>query len=336
MIKDFAPAKTLSSVKVVKKPLPKEIAKKTNRRLVILLLTLTIGLSLFSWKKPRLEQWWQKLWEPASYEIINPEVVDTQLLRMTSNLHSPSDVVAGIKELVTPLQGIYGVYVESLDDKTTYGINQEDSFLAASVNKILIMAEFLQEMEKGRISFEDEYRLQAQDIQDYGTGSMRYAQPGTVYTYQDLLELSGKQSDNTATWVLALILGNDHIQQFIDSLGMSKTSLSDNTTTPVEMGHFWARIFYGEILTEDFKEKFYDYLTHTDFEERIPAGVPSLVSVAHKIGTEIQTVNDCGIIFNKKHPYVLCIFSKEAQEGEALKVIPKISHLVWSYESTRP
>src|SRR4030043_756241 len=104
------------------------------------------------------------------------------------------------------------------------------------------MAKFLQGIKEGTISFEDKYQLQSRDVQDYGTGKMRYAEPGTVYTYRQLLELSGKQSDNTAAYVLANIVGNNEIQTFIDSLSMAKTSLADNTTTPAEMGHFFSRI----------------------------------------------------------------------------------------------
>lgn len=308
-------------------------SKKTPRGLVVVLFLTTVGLSLFFWGKPQFKDWWESLWQPAIYEIVNPDIVDEQLIRISQNLYSPKDVVEGIEELVDPLQGTYGVYIESLENGTQYGINQEVEFIAASVNKVLIMAKVLKEIEEGRLDLEDEYRLQKKDIQDYGTGSMRYDRVGTSYTLDELLSLAGKKSDNTAAWVLNLMVGKKGVSDFISELRMEKTSMEDNLTTPAEMGRFFGQIYRGKILADDLREKFYSYLTRTELEDRIPAGVPSFVSVAHKIGNELQTINDCGIVFDKKHPYVLCIFSKKAKESEALELLPKISALVWTYES---
>ena len=336
MVDNFTSLKSLKVPQSLKKNFHQEkFPKKGNWKVVLGLLLSTAGLSLFLWQKDYIWQWWQQFSGPATYEIINPEIMDTQLQRITSNLHTTNDVVTGIRALIDPLQGVYGVYVESLKDGSTYGVNQDEQFTAASVNKVLIMAKTLQEIDKEKLHFEDEYRLQQKDIQDYGTGSMRYARLGTTYSYDQLLELSGKQSDNTANWVLALILGKNKVQAFVDSLGMDQTSITDNTTTPVEMGKFFSRIYEGQILPDHLRDKFYGYLTQTEFEDRIPSGTPNFIAVAHKIGSEIQVINDCGIIFDKKNPYVLCILSKEVQEAEALKVLPKISTLVWTYESKK-
>jgi len=335
MDKDFA-VKRFKPPELNKKKNPqKEEAKKTNRGLIIGLFIGTISLSLFLWQKQELGKWWDNLWQPATYEIINPEIGDEQLIRISQNLFSPDDVIDGIRELVGTYNGVYGLYVEPLEERTAYGINQDEEFTGASVNKVLIMAQVLREIEEGRLDFKDEYRLQKKDIQDYGTGSMRYDQLGKVYTIDKLLDLTGKVSDNTAAGVLNLMVGKSKVQDFINELGMEITSMEENTTTPAEMGQFFSKVYHGEILSESSREKLYQYLTRTEFEERIPVGVSSLVSVAHKIGTEAQVINDCGIIFDKKHPYVLCIFSKEIKESQALEVLPKISALVWAYESQR-
>jgi beta-lactamase class A len=338
MTRDFASTRTFpkrekaDSERQRQKP---ALPDRTSRRLVGLVLVGTIGASLFLWQKEQLKAWWQTVWGPAEYEIINPEIVDTQLIRLTENLHQPSDVVASIKELTAPLQGTYGAYVIPLEDGEPYGTNENQVFTAASVNKVLIMVRVLQAIDEATLRLTETYRLQAKDIQDYGTGSLRYAALGTSYTIDELLALSGKQSDNTAAWVLNLMVGEDKVQELVNDLGMEQTSIAENTTTPKEMGEFFRQVYRGKVLPANLQEKFYGYLTRSDFEDRIPAGLPSYVTVAHKIGTEIQTVNDCGIVFTKKHPYVVCLLSKEAKEAEAQDVLPKISHLIWVFESSK-
>lgn len=311
----------------------KRLESKTrgNPKLVFWFLAVTIILSGIFWLKSNISALWEQLMQPARYEFINPEVVDEKMLKLVKKLKKQEDVVDGVKELTRELTGIYGVYVYELEDDEEYGVNEDEVFMAASVNKVLIMAAVLQEIEKGNLTFEDQYRLQRKDIEDYGTGTMRYDRLGTLYTYEDLLELTGKKSDNTAAFVLSKIVGNKKIDSLFESLKMENTSIKDNTTTPKEIGRLFVEVYKGELLSSKMRDEFYGYLANTDFEDRIPMGVPDAMLVAHKIGSELNVINDCGIVF-EKDPYVLCILSKNVNEAEALEVLPKISRLVWEYE----
>lgn len=326
---------------------------KGNPRLVLGLLLVTMFLSGIFWLKSNIGDLWDRLMQPARYEFVNPEVVDEKLLKLIKGVKTQGDVVEAIEELTGELVGTYGVYVYKLDkdkryetgdrrrdrgyeiedkgEEREYGVNQEEVFTAASVNKVPIMAAILQEIEEGNLTFEDQYRLQGRDVQDYGTGTMRYDRAGTLYTYDDLLELSGKKSDNTAAFVLQRIVGKEKLDILLADLEMENTSIEENTATPAEMARLFVEAYKGELFSDKFQERLYRYLTNTDFEDRIPMGVPDMTLVAHKIGTEMNVINDCGIIF-EKNPYVLCILSKNVNEAEALEVLPKISRLVWEYE----
>jgi len=314
-----------------------------NPRLVLGLLVGTIVASGIFWAKTNIVEFWQRLMEPARYEFVNPEVVDEKLLKLIKGVKTQGDVVEAIEELTDGLVGTYGVYVYRLgnvkcqssnvkcDTEKEYGLNQDEVFIAASVNKVPIMAATLQEIEEGNLTFDDQYRLQGRDLQDYGTGTMRYDPLGTIYTYEELLELSGKKSDNTAAFVLSKIVGKEKLDEFLFELEMENTSIEENTTTPKETGRLFVEVYEDRLLLGKFKEKFYGYLTNTDFEDRIPMGVPDIIAVTHKIGNEIGVINDCGIVFEKE-PYVLCILSQNINEAEALEVLPKISRLVWEFE----
>ena len=96
------------------------------------------------------------------------------------------------------------------------------------------------------------------------------------------------------------------------------------------MGNFLVKLFQNKLISLDHKNKVLSALTNTDYEDRITLGVPDNIKVSHKIGNEIQTYNDCGIVFGPS-PYVLCILTKEVHEDQALTIIPKISLLVWEY-----
>ena len=142
----------------------------------------------------------------------------------------------------------------------------------------------------------------------------------------------GQYSDNTAFKVMRQILGDDKIQQTIDDLGMTKTSLEDFETSPADIGLFFQKLYQGKIINHENRDELLEFLTKTAYEDWLPAGVPKKIKVAHKIGRDTGTFSDAGIIFTDK-PYIIVIMSKEAREIEANEFLPKISSLVWDFEN---
>ena len=309
--------------------------KKKNRKVTFILFFGTVFISLVFWLRPKTTFLWQNLFKPTTYQIDKPVGQEDSLEKFISfkpNLDDQQGLLRSIALLLEETQGKYGIYINDLVEKENFGINESEVFVAASVNKIPIMITFYQQVEKGELKEDDVYQLEQNDIQDYGTGIMRYANPGKKYTYSQLVELIGKQSDNTAAFVLENIIGRENVQDLLDKLEMRDTSMEENTTTPKEIGEFLAKLYDGELLKKENTQKIFAALTDTDFEDRITLGVPKGIKVSHKIGNEIQTYNDCGIVFGS-NPYVLCILTSEVAENEALEIIPKISRLVWGFES---
>lgn len=313
--------------------------RKNNNRSVLILFFGPIILSGIFWLQKNFHSCFQKFFQPTDFHIsqetdnlLEPAKSLEKFLGFQPNLNNKENLEKSINFLIKNLQGVYGIYVYQLNSQDDFGINENRVYTAASVNKIPIMVNFYQQVEKGLIKEDKDYILARKDIQDYGTGQMRYQPLGTKYRYQQLIELAGQKSDNTAAYVLGKIVGLKTIQANLIKLGMKNTSLKDNTTTPKEMGKYFVKLYQGELLNEENKEKIFQALTKTDFEQRIPQGVPDKVRIAHKIGNEIQVYNDCGIVFNS-NPYVLCILSDKVKQAEALEVIPKISRLIWEFEN---
>ncbi len=307
----------------IKRPKPIKEKRKPrsrfdNRATIVVLFLITVLGSLFFYLKTEVPKSWQKLLEP----------------RVISSLPGGVDyrpVTDQVEEITSDLQGNYGFYVYRLEDGWGYGWHEDQVFPAASLIKLPVILTLYQEAEAAEIDLETKYSLKEEDKRG-GAGVIQSAPTGTIYTYRKLAELMGQQSDNTAFNVLRQVLGDQKIQATIDELGMSSTSLSKNKTTPEEIGLLFQELYQGKILTKEDREEILNYLTETAFEDRIPAGVPEEVRVAHKIGTDARTFSDAGIVFAEK-PFILVIMSKDALESEALEVLPKISQIVWNFEA---
>ena len=304
---------------LLKRPRKKQPPKGGRWSIVIFfLLTLLAIASVYL--KTNLPLFWQKITAPL---IVTSKQVSLRF--------DATPVLDQIQSLTKDLRGKYGVYVYELDDKNQYGVYQNEEFPAASLMKLPVMFLFYQEVEEGKINPEAKYTLKEND-KVLGAGILQGKSAGTVYTYRQLVEYMGQYSDNTAFKVMRQILGDEKIQQTINDLGMTKTSLEDFETSPTDIGLFFQKLYQGKIITTENRDELLDFLTKTAYEDWLPVGVSKKIKVVHKIGRDTGTFSDGGIVFADR-PYIIVVMSKDAREIEANEVLPKISSLVWDFEN---
>jgi len=235
------------------------------------------------------------------------------------------------KEVTKDLSGLYSFLIIDLEKDISYGTAETNTMQAASLIKLPTLAALYLEAEKGNIDLEAKYTLKQSDKLP-GAGSLSGKPAGTVLTYRDLARLMGKQSDNTAFGIVRRLLGDEKINQVTAEIGMTKTSLAENTTTPQDIGLFFKKLWKKEIVSDDSRDEILGFITDTIYENWIVAGVPDDIRVAHKYGRELHVVNDAGIVFSK-YPFVLVVMSDGVVEREADEVIPKIAERLFNIQT---
>lgn len=256
------------------------------------LFLLTVAASLFFYLKTEVPFLWQEATSPAVLSTLPGKL-------------NVEPVINNFKFLTQDLRGTYGFYVYRLTDQVEYGLYQNLVFPAASLIKLPVMLTAYQEAEKGAFDLDQ---------------------------YRSLIEAMGQRSDNAAFNQLIRILSEEKIQATIDALGMKDTSLARNDTTSADIGLFFEELWEGGVVSEAYRDEMLGFLTQTEHEERIPAGIPADVRVAHKIGTEIGSFSDAGIVFGPK-PFILVLISKNARESEANQVLSQLAKIVWEFEN---
>jgi beta-lactamase class A len=239
-------------------------------------------------------------------------------------------VKKAFSEKTNNYSGVYALYVVRLGDGYSYGINENSTMQAASLIKLPVLMTLYKEAEAGRIDLETKYTLKNSDKRP-GSGSLASKPAGTVLTYRDLARLMGKQSDNTAFNIIRNVLGEEKINAEIKSLGMSKTNLTENETSPKDIGTLFEKLWKLEIVSQKSRDEILEYLTGTIYENWLVAGIPADVRVAHKYGRELHVVNDAGIVYAPK-PFVLVIMSDGVVEREADELIPDLTRIIYNIE----
>jgi beta-lactamase class A len=323
-----------------RKELPKPWGKK-ERYLILAILVLTVGasavlgLSSRAWKLPGLPRLQiPKITLPFSGEETIFIEGDKERIR---DREKSEEIIKIFKEKTKNLTGVYGLYIVNLESGFSYGVNEREIFETASLNKLPVMAGMFIEEESRRSGgtsgpeeesfLETKYLLKDSD-KVIGAGTL-YARPeGYEITYRNLVRLMGKQSDNTAFAITRKILGEEKIGEVIATIGMKETSLSENKTTPSDIGTFFEELWQGNIVSKESAEELLDYLTDTAYETLIPEGIPDDVRVAHKYGAETNVLNDAGIIYTEK-PSILVMMGKGVVAKDAESFIREFARIVY-------
>lgn len=258
----------------------------------------------------------------------------TFLPKISLQRNNTTAIEQKVRDYIKSKPGNYGIYFEDLNNNQSFSVNGKEIFTAASVNKVPIVAVLYYLDNKGQISLDDKVTIQKSDIQDYGTGSIRYASPGGTFTLKNLARLSLVQSDNTTAHILGVKIGMPKIQKIINSWGLTQTDMVNNKTSAFDMSVIFKKIYKGEITNTAKAQELLEFLTKSDTEDRLPVLLPKTAMVYHKTGDVEGAVNDVGIIQYEHKLYYIGILTSDVGDNENLtkKSISEISKMVYQLE----
>lgn len=243
------------------------------------------------------------------------------------------DLTIEIEEILQNKKGSYSIYYKNLDTGTEFGIDENQINKAASVNKVPIIAALYLLENSGKINIDERVTIQQNDVQDYGTGSIRYQEMPQTYSLRNLAKLALKESDNTAAHVIELKIGEENVQKLVDSWEMKQTNMVENQTTVKDVSIIFEKIYKNEITNEANSNEFLDFMTDTDFEDRITKDLPKEAKSYHKSGDDEGYIHDAGLIVTENGTYYLGIMTSDigGSENETKNTMAQISKII--YES---
>lgn len=226
--------------------------------------------------------------------------------------------------------GRWGVYIYDLQTGDTVSYNPDDVFPTASTFKVPMVMYILDEAAHGRADLNEPLAYTADNYED-GTGILQdEVSEGSTYTVRQLMELAITQSDNIATNMLLRRFGRENVYAFETRLGgRVVTQDNQNVSTAADMGLYLRELFNPQVTAPASREMLLQWMENTAFHDRLEAGLPAGVRVAHKIGTLDNVCNDVGVVFTPKHTYIISVMSADNGEDYSADVIAGISQLMY-------
>jgi beta-lactamase class A len=249
-----------------------------------------------------------------------------------------------IQKLIDSANGDVSVAFRMLDGSAELLFRPDVEYHAASTMKVPVMIELFRQARGGRIKLDDQllvrnefhsivdhsiYALNAADDSD----AEMYKKIGTSVSYRDLCEAMITSSSNLATNLLIDRLGARNIQAAATALGAPGIHVVrgvedskafekglNNTTTSRALLTLMEKIAKGQAVDDAASGEMVAILKRQKFNDRIPAGLPPGIPVAHKTGEISKIQHDAAIVYAER-PFVLVVLVRgieDARIGSAL------------------
>ena len=254
-----------------------------------------------------------------------------------------------------------GLAYIDLASRDTLFVNADTSFHAASTMKVPVMIELFRRASTGSFGMGQRLMIVNQfasiaDGSPYAldpnsdSDTTLYHRVGTRVSVDTLLRLMITRSSNFATNTLIALVGADQVNQTMRSLGAQRIQVLrgvedgkafdkglNNTTTARDLATILRAIEEGRAGSPEATREMREILLAQEFNEKIPAGLPSGVRVAHKTGEITAHSHDAAIVYPPgRAPYVLVVLTRGIQDGaKSSKLIADISSIVYAQNSAR-
>jgi len=157
------------------------------------------------------------------------------VLAQTSSAPAPASLTAQVQEIVAQHHGDVALFAENLKTHEIVAISPDTPVQTASVIKLAILYEALEQVRSGKAHFNDPVTLTAAD-QVPGSGVLRLFDAPLSLTLKDVLTMMVIMSDNSATNLTIDHLGLENINRRIATLGLKDTYLYKKIFTPAPAG----------------------------------------------------------------------------------------------------
>lgn len=155
------------------------------------------------------------------------------LASYTLQAQQPESLQRTLEAIAAQHHGKVAMFAENLKTGRTVGIHPDEPVQTASVIKLTILYEAIEQVRSGKVSLADRIVLRKAD-QVPGSGVLSFFDTPVTLTLKDALTMMITMSDNTATNLVIDHIGIASVNRRIQKLGLKNTYLYKKIFQPAE------------------------------------------------------------------------------------------------------
>jgi len=242
---------------------------------------------------------------PMSITLSSPNYPDIEGRRIDWN-----KVSGRINNTIAQKRGVrIGFVIKDLKTGRTLLRNENARFASASLVKIPLLITLYRDITDGKIKvLQGAYY--SEKLRASGSGRLKSEPANRRINLRDLVFLMLQHSDNTATNILADLVGYDHVTRYCRTMGWRNTNFVrpvmalelrakgiENWTTPKEFSEIIEKIFRGSMISQEASREMIQFMTNPPIDDRLPRYLPPRIDIVHKTGLIYDNAHDVGIIY---------------------------------------
>lgn len=287
----------------------------------------------------------------SKYSLINPLIGNITPPATDVGIYSDikEEVESYLKEEMSRgnLYG-YSFYFRDLNSALWFGSNESANFFPASLFKLPVAIAAYKKGEEDHTFLETKLTYTEELLKQnnaMASNSETHLVVGNSYSIKELVSLMLINSDNGAKDLLLSAVDTKYINQIFETASLVDPKMMKTFDISSRKYALFLRMLYGSsYLDEEHSQLIMELLTKSTFKDGLVAGIPSDVPIAHKFGAYqfeetinnnnvlVQQLHDCGVIYHKTDPYLVCFMTKGKNSDVLYSIISHVSSLIYNYQ----
>lgn len=243
-----------------------------------------------------------------------------------------------IESLAAEHHGRLALYATNLKTGETVAIDSDTPVATASVIKLPILVEAMQQVKSGKHTLADKVTLHKDDIVQ-GSGILQFFDTPLVITLKDALTFMIIESDNTATNLVIDQVGINKVNDRITQMGLKDTYLYKKVykpatgpmppdqkkfglgkTTAHEMAKIMEKIVRCDLHDQKLCDAMLYMLRNQQYRNLVPHYIETsdtsegLSLIANKTGSLDAVRNDVAVVYSKNGPIIISAFTYDNED----------------------
>lgn len=260
-------------------------------------------------------------------------VVSLVVLSTLSFAATDTSLQQKIEAMAAQHRGKLALYAANLKTGDTVAIDADDPVPTASVIKLPILVEAMEQVKAGKHKLDDKINLQKNDIVQ-GSGILQFFDTPLAITLKDTLTFMIVESDNTATNLVIDQVGIKNVNDRIAQMGLKDTYLYKKVykpatgpmpadqkkfglgkTTAREMAKVMESIVRCDLHDQTLCDAMVYMLRNQQYRNLVPHYIETsdtsegLSLIANKTGSLDEVRNDVAVVYSRNGPIVISAFT---------------------------
>ncbi|MBX4210383.1 class A beta-lactamase-related serine hydrolase [Candidatus Parcubacteria bacterium] len=287
----------------------------------------------------------------TDYTFIDPEPACEKSERTLTRISAlENKITNSVNYLIADHKAInISVFFRDLTSKRWLGVNADENFSPGSLLKLPLLVTYykLAEIEPTVLEEKITYKQTANGNDLNALENIKPAvtlKSAETYTVEELINYMVIYSDNNATSLLFDHINPQFLSKVFVDLGVylpTSQGFDQDFVSVKTYSGILRSLYNASYLNRAMSEKALALLNKSDFKDGLVSGVPSDILIAHKFGersvldpqtnkVKYVSLHDCGIVYAKRGPYVLCIMTKGSDFNNLETVFKTISTAVYN------